>query len=125
MTFIYNKAFVAIASPQIEILVKFYSQLLEQQPHPYIIDSYAEFDLLGLRLAIFQPKQESLAEFANSKNSTISLCLEVEDITIALDRLKEMGYLPPGEIISASHGREIYAYDPLGNRLILYQSKNK
>ncbi|MGL4502923.1 MAG: glyoxalase, partial [Planktothrix sp.] len=26
-----------------------------------------------------------------------------------------------GEIITAAHGREIYAYDPMGNRLILYQ----
>ncbi len=122
MTFIYNKAFIAIASPQIEILVRFYSELLEQQPHPYIPNTYAEFALLGLRLGIFQPKKESLVEFANSKHSTISICLEVEDLKLATNHLTNMGYPPPGKIISASHGQEIYAYDPLGNRLILHQS---
>ncbi|EDX77907.1 hypothetical protein MC7420_7645 [Coleofasciculus chthonoplastes PCC 7420] len=35
--------------------------------------------------------------------------------------MSNMGYPPPGEIIVASHGREIYAYDPNGNRLILHQ----
>lgn len=123
MTFIYSKAFVTIASPEINILVDFYSQLLDQQPHPYIPNNYAEFDLLGLRLGIFQPKPESLVEFANSENSTMSICLEVADIAALSTHLTRMGYPPPGSIISASHGQEIYAYDPLGNRLILHQAK--
>ena len=125
MTFIYHKAFITIASPEISILVEFYSQLLEQKPHPYIPNVYAEFDLLGLRLGIFQPKKESLLEFANSQNSTMSICLEVEDLQLAVNHLSAMGYPPPGEIISASHGREIYAYDPLGNRLILHRSNKQ
>lgn len=125
MTFIYNKAFVTIASPEIKILVEFYSQLLEQKPNPYISNTYAEFNLLGLRLGIFQPKKESLLEFSNSHKSTVSICLEVEDITAASSHLTAMGYPPPGEIISASHGQEIYGYDPMGNRLILHQSKIK
>jgi hypothetical protein len=33
-------------------------------------------------------------------------------------------YAPPGEITTASHGREIYAYDPNSNRLILHESNN-
>lgn len=123
MAFIYNKAFITIASPEISILVEFYSQLLKQKPHTYIPNTYAEFNLLGLRLGIFQPKKESLGEFANSKDSNMSICLEVEDLAAALAHLTAMGYPPPGEIISASHGQEIYAYDPLGNRLILHQSK--
>lgn len=123
MNFIYNKAFITIASPEIKILVDFYSQLLKQKPHPYILNTYAEFDLRGLRLGIFQPKQESLVEFANSEKSTISICLEVEDLAAASAHLTAMGYPPPGKIISASHGQEIYAYDPLGNRLILHQAK--
>ena len=123
MTFIYNKAFITIASPEISILVEFYSQLLKQKPYTYIPNVYAEFDLLGWRLGIFQPKKESLVEFANSQKSTISICLEVEDLKSAVKYLTAMGYPPPGEIIFASHGQEIYAYDPLGNRLILHQSK--
>ena len=123
MTFIYNKAFITIASPEIKILVDFYSQLLAREPNPYIPNTYAEFDLLGLRLGIFKPKQESLVEFANSQNSTVSICLEVENLVDTIDHLITMGYPPPGKIISASHGQEIYAYDPCGNRLILHQSK--
>ena len=122
MTFRYSKAFITIASPEISILVEFYSKLLGQKPHLYIPNSYAEFDLLGLRLGIFQPQKESLVEFANSDNSTVSICLEVEDLAATLAHLTSMGYPPPGEIISASHGQEIYVYDPLGNRLILHQS---
>jgi hypothetical protein len=37
---------------------------------------------------------------------------------------KALGYPPPGEIITASHGREIYTYDPAGNRLILHQGRS-
>ena len=86
-------------------------------------NTYAEFDLRGLHLGIFQPKPESLVEFANSENSTMSICLEVADIAAISTHLTRMGYPPPGNIISASHGQEIYAYDPLGNRLILHQAK--
>ncbi|MGK7937585.1 MAG: VOC family protein [Xenococcaceae cyanobacterium] len=123
MTFTYNKAFITIASPEIKILVDFYSQLLDQEPNPYIPNIYAEFNLLGLCLGIFKPKKESLLEFANSQNSTVSICLEVENLVSTIEHLIAMGYPPPGKIISASHGQEIYAYDPCGNRLILHQSK--
>ena len=122
MTLIYTKAFLTIAAPEIKILVKFYSQLLGQEPHLYIPNIYAEFDLIGLRLGIFQPKKESPVEFANAVNSVMSICLEVEDLELAVAHLNTMGYPPPGKIMVASHGQEIYAYDPLGNRLILHQS---
>jgi hypothetical protein len=42
---------------------------------------------------------------------------------MAIATLTHLGYPPPGEIIEASHGREIYAYDPAKNRLILHQAK--
>ena len=54
--------------------------------------------------------------------SRMSLCLEVTDLPMAIAHLTDMGYPPPGEIIAASHGTEIYAYDPDNNRLILHQS---
>ncbi|MBA2747243.1 MAG: hypothetical protein H0U45_00545 [Tatlockia sp.] len=52
----------------------------------------------------------------------MSLCLEVEDLASAIAYLINIGYPPPGEIVTASHGKEIYACDPDGNRLILHQS---
>jgi hypothetical protein len=57
-----------------------------------------------------------------SAQSGMSLCLEVEDLENAIAHLTALGYPPPGQIIIATHGREIYAYDPAGNRLILHQA---
>ncbi|MBD0267928.1 MAG: VOC family protein, partial [Cyanobacteria bacterium Co-bin8] len=47
---------------------------------------------------------------------------EVVDLEGAIAHLTTLGYPPPGPVMIASHGREIYAYDPDGNRLILHQS---
>jgi predicted enzyme related to lactoylglutathione lyase len=122
MPFRYTDAFVTLAAADAETLVRFYSKLLDCQPNPYIPNVYAEFQLSGLRLGIFKPKQNNLQEFENSAQSGMSLCLEVENLEDAIAHLTSMGYPPPGEITTASHGREIYAYDPVGNRLILHQS---
>ncbi|NJO93776.1 MAG: hypothetical protein HC820_04390, partial [Hydrococcus sp. RM1_1_31] len=51
--------------------------------------------------------------------------LEVENLETAIAHLTEMGYSPPGEIAIASHGREIYVYDPAGNRIILHESGDR
>lgn len=59
-----------------------------------------------------------------SKNK-ISLCLEVSNLEDAIAHLTALGYPPPGDISIASHGREIYAYDLDGNRLILHQAKKE
>jgi predicted enzyme related to lactoylglutathione lyase len=122
MSLQYTDAFVTLAAADAEILVRFYRQLLDQEPKPYIPHVYAEFHLTGLRLGIFQPKPTHLEEFANSMQSGMSLCLEVDHLEDAIAHLTRIGYPPPGEITTASHGREIYVYDPTGNRLILHQS---
>ena len=122
MAFHYTEAFVTLASADSETLVKFYRQLLGQDPHPYLPRRYAEFQLKGLRLGIFQPQASHQQEFA-SLGSSMSLCLEVDDLDQAIAHLTQLGYPPPGEITGASHGRETYAYDPAGNRLILHQTK--
>lgn len=114
-------ALVTLAAIEPEELVFFYTQLLEQKPKPYIPNVYAEFQLPGLRLGIFKPKDTNQSEFENLK-STMSLCLEVRNLEVAITHLTTLRYPPPGKILTASHGREIYAYDPAGNRLILYQS---
>ncbi len=121
MKFNYSDIFVVISTTDIQTLVEFYSQILQIQPAVYRPSAYAEFSLEKLRLGIFKPKPESQPEFAN-QSSSMSLCLEVKNLERAIACLVEMGYSPPGEIIEASHGREIYAYDPTGNRLILHQS---
>lgn len=103
-------------------MLAFYSQLLGRQPDATIPQVYAEFHLPGLRLGIFKPKSCHASEFERQSSGSMSLCLEVDDLEKAIAHLQTLGYAPPGEIIGASHGREIYAYDPQGNRLILHQS---
>lgn len=115
-------ALVTLASFNIETLVNFYRELLGFEPATQIPNIYAEFQLPGLKLGIFKPKQTNYSEFENSVRSKMSLCLEVSDLENAIAHLTALGYPPPGEIIAASHGKEVYAYDPDGNRLILHQS---
>lgn len=121
MGFQYTEALVTIASVNFEKLVNFYRELLNKKPSSLIPNVYAEFQLPGVRLGIFQPQKNHTSEFANSANSQISLCLEVSNLEQAIAHLANLGYPPPGEISTADHGREIYAYDPDGNRLILHQ----
>ncbi|MEH2086628.1 VOC family protein [Nostoc sp.] len=131
MVFQYTNAFVTIASVNFEKLVNFYTKLLEQKPVSLVPNVYAEFNLVSMRLGIFKPKNTNESEFEAMSDdkllcvyakSKISLCLEVSNLEDAIAYLNALGYPPPGEISIASHGREIYAYDPDGNRLILHQA---
>jgi predicted enzyme related to lactoylglutathione lyase len=117
----YNNILVTIATVNFEKLVNFYIQLLEQEPKNLIPQVYAEFQIYSLTLGIFKPKKNHESEFAINSKSTLSLCFEVSNLENAIAHLTSLGYPPPGEISTASHGREIYAYDPDGNRLILHQ----
>lgn len=95
--------------------------LLGQSPKPFAAQRYAEFQLGdSLSLAIFPPKLEQQGEFASMSAGPLSLCLEVVDLAIAIAHLDAQA-CPHGEILTASHGKEVYAYDPQGNRLIIYQ----
>ena len=123
MVFQYTDAFVTLATNDIENIVFFYTKFLREKPIKLIPNIYAEFQLIGVKLGIFQPKKTNESEFINSLKSKISLCLEVSNLEDAIAHLTALGYPPPGEITTASHGREIYAYDPDGNRIILHQSK--
>jgi predicted enzyme related to lactoylglutathione lyase len=118
----YQAAFVTLAAANFEEIVEFYAQLLAIAPNPYRPGVYAEFSAAGLRLGIFKPKASHESEFLPQGSGSLSLCFEVTDLEGAIAHLSQLGYPPPGEIITASHGREIYAYDPLGNRLIFHQS---
>ncbi len=118
-----SDAWVTLAASDWSAAVAFYEGLFARAPERLIPGVYAEFCLTGgLRLGIFCPQASNRAEFATSAGSGLSLCLEVADLEAAIARLQALGYPPPGEIATASHGREIYAYDPAGNRLILHQS---
>lgn len=117
-----HAAVVTISTPNLAQLSQFYSDLLGMPPQIYIEGVYAEFQLPGLRLGIFEPRSGDRQEFSSPKGA-MSLCLQVSDLEKAIKNFRDLGYPPPGEIITASHGREIYAYDPCGNRIIVYESK--
>ncbi len=117
-----TSALVTIASINFDSIVDFYTQFLGSAPQSHMPSVYAEFSIAGLRLGIFCPKSSHRDEFGQPSQSGLSLCLEVESLEHSIDRLSQLGYPPPGEITTASHGREIYAYDPDGNRIVLHQS---
>lgn len=125
MTFSYTTAFLTLADRDGESLVQFYQQLLGQAPIVQIPNVYTEFQLSGLRLGIFNPQKNHQLEFSHGSSGSMSLCLEVTHLESAIDHLAALGYPPPGEITIATHGREIYAYDPAGNRLILHEAMNR
>ncbi|KYC41868.1 glyoxalase [Scytonema hofmannii PCC 7110] len=118
----FTDAFVTLATVHLEAVVKFYTQFLGIDPTSMIPNVYAEFHLQGLKLGIFKLKNTQSSEFENSEKSKMSLCLEVQNLEKAIAHLTALGYPPTGEIKTASHGSEIYAYDPDNNRLILHQS---
>jgi predicted enzyme related to lactoylglutathione lyase len=118
----FTSALVTIASVNFDRVVEFYTQFLGLTPDRYLPAVYAEFSMSGLRLGIFQPQASHHVEFGNSRQSGMSLCLEVDSLERSIDKLTQLGYPPLGQITTASHGREIYAYDPDGNRLILHQT---
>ncbi len=118
----YTTCFVAIADRDGHTLKQFYQALLEQSPVVDIPNVYTEFRLAGLRLGLFKPSTAHQVEFESPSSGSVSLCFEVENIESAVIHLTTLGYPPPGQIQQASHGREIYAYDPQGNRLILHEA---
>lgn len=114
--------FVAIADLDGHTLRHFYQALLEQDPVVDVPNVYAEFALLGIRIGIYKPSNTHLTEFASLSSGSMSLCIEVESIEGAITHLTTLGYPPPGSIQHTSHGREIYAYDPQNNRIILHEA---
>jgi predicted enzyme related to lactoylglutathione lyase len=120
MSLQYQRTWMTIAPRNFDKSCDFYTQLLGQSPDRTMSRSdhiiYAEFDLIGLRLGLYQAKSDYPAT-----PSTLSICFQVENLEAAIELVTSLGYPPPGEIMHPSHGREVYAFDPDDNRLILYQ----
>jgi predicted enzyme related to lactoylglutathione lyase len=119
----YQRAWITLAPKNFLKSCEFYSDLLGKPPDQTLMRSdqliYAEFHLTGFNLGIYAPKSQPEA----SGYSPLSICFQVDDLETAIELITNLGYPPPGEIVIASHGREVYAFDPDDNRLILYQSK--
>jgi hypothetical protein len=120
----YRAIYIALADLDGHSLKKFYQALLMQDPVIDIPDVYAEFVLGALRIGVFRPSNAHRTEFESLSSGSMSLCIEVEDLDRAIAHLATLGYPPPGPIQHTSHGREIYAYDPQHNRIILHEAKD-
>ena len=121
---IIKDSLITIATVNFDSLVDFYRDLLQKSPQVYINQVYAEFYITGIKLGIFKLKSGRKDEFSHPQKSAFSLCLEVEDLEIAIADILEKGYSAANEIIESSHGQEIYIYDPDENRIILHQSRS-
>jgi predicted enzyme related to lactoylglutathione lyase len=116
-----QKAWVTIAAMQFDRSVEFYRYLFQQAPKIFMPDKYAEFEAFGIRLGIYRPiVEESPEKVPIMLFPAVSLCLQIEKLEDAIALLEEADSFV-GEIRTVSHGREAYAYDPDGNRIILYE----
>jgi predicted enzyme related to lactoylglutathione lyase len=122
-------AMLTLSSSNLARLRQFYWKLLDQAPSFEFPNTYVEFQIGLFRFGIFQPKPENAEEFASPHSGAMSLCLEVDNLEQAIAAVQEayraiaaIPPRPPSPIITASHGREAYAYDPDGNRLILHEA---
>jgi predicted enzyme related to lactoylglutathione lyase len=117
----YSAGLVTIATAHFDRVWAFYAHLLGQEPQPFTPHIYAEFRLPGICLGIFRPQANS--PFIPGRGA-MSLCLEVDDLALAIERAIQGGCPRPTTISTASHGRETYIYDPDDNRIILHQGPN-
>ncbi len=119
----YQRAWITLAPRNFSKACEFYSNLLGKPPDQTLMRSnqliYAEFHLTGFNLGIYAPKFQPQA----SGYSSLSMCFQVDDLETSIELITNLGYPPAGEIVTASHGREVYVFDPDENRLILYQPK--
>jgi predicted enzyme related to lactoylglutathione lyase len=111
-----QRAIVTLAAQNLEKSAQFYRSLFQQAAIKEISNVYVEFQVAGLTLGLYHPKVPL------ESGRAVSLCLEVESLEAAIAQLTKLGY-PPEEPIQSSHGREAFAFDPDGNRIILYQPK--
>lgn len=124
MAIAYTEAFIAIGASDFPAVVDFYRRLFGREPDERIRDVYAAFRPPGLHLGIFAPNGANRSEFANPPGvgGGLSLVLGVADVDRARQELAALNPLrPPGPIESTRHGREFYAYDPDGNRVIVVE----
>ena len=108
MSLHYQRAWITLAPKNFSKACEFYSKLLGKPPDQTLIRSnqliYAEFHLTGFNLGIYAPKSPPEA----SGYSPLSICFQVDDLEAAIELVTSLGYPPPGEIVIASHGREVY-----------------
>lgn len=120
----YTEVFAAIGANDYPATVAFYGALFGREPDERIRDIYVAFRLPGLHLGIFAPRASNRPDFANPADlrGGLSLVMRVPDVDQARAAVSALNAThPPGPIQPTNHGREFYAYDPEGNRIIVVE----
>jgi predicted enzyme related to lactoylglutathione lyase len=124
MTVPCTEVFAAIGANDYSATVDFYRRLFGREPDERSRDIYVAFHLPGLHLGIFEPRASNRPEFLNPADghSSLNLVLRVPHVEQARTELAALNPVrPPGPIQPTNYGREFYAYDPEGNRLIVVE----
>ncbi|MDG3004450.1 VOC family protein [Paludisphaera mucosa] len=116
------EAYTAIGSEDFERSIAFYSGLFGREPDERLGDVYGAFRMPGLHLGIFRPRRGGGGDFRNptDRRGGLSLVLAVPSVERAAAEVGRLGG-SASPAFETSHGREAYAYDPDGNRLILVE----
>lgn len=122
----FTEVFAAIGANDYPATVNFYRTLFGREPDERVRATYVAFRLPGLHLGIFEPRPQNRPDFANPAESqghgSLNLVLSVPDADQARSALAALNPArPPGLIQPTRDGREFYAYDPEGNRLIVVE----
>jgi catechol 2,3-dioxygenase-like lactoylglutathione lyase family enzyme len=113
-----TRACMTIATVHWPASIAFYQTLLGLDPKVHQPNRYAEFSRPDLTLILYAPKHQEQSQ--PQPYPSLSLCLYVANLDAATQLLTRMGHSDL-VIQTSSHGREIYAADPDGNRVILYE----
>lgn len=120
----YQKGLIALGAARFEEVVAFYEKLFGTKPIDAIGQSYVEFDIAGLRIGIFKPRETNLEKFENKDRDGhgLSICFQLQHLDDLIAECRAKGF-DIGDPITTRHGREAFLYDPQHNRLIFSQMK--
>lgn len=111
---------MTLAVRNLATMQAFYTALLGCDPQVVWGDRYAGFQIHGQRLGLFRPRAEERDRWRSAAGAW-SLCLYVPDLEAACQTVQAAGGQIASAAIAETYGRECYAQDPEGNRLLLCQ----
>ncbi|WP_338461102.1 VOC family protein [Synechococcus elongatus IITB7] len=113
---------MTLAVQNLVVMQAFYTALLGSDPQVVWADRYAGFQIHGQRLGLFRPRREECDRWRSAQGAW-SLCLYVPDLEAACQTVLAAGGQIESAAIAETYGRECYARDPEGNRLLLCQGE--
>lgn len=117
MTFSIRRSLITVAVMDWQQSLTFYRNLLQLEPQVLQPGRYAEFRLADCTISLYKPRLEETPTAEGNPYPSLGICLHVDSLQAALAQLNLVNH----GIQASSHGREVYLYDPNGNRIILYE----